>query len=542
MTERAVFEMSHWRARDLGTVQDVTIGELLGKAADLAPSGVALVEGVADVSERRRWTYAQLLEEAVGVGRALLGRFTPGERVAVWSNNIPEWILLQLGTALAGITLVPVDPALRARELRYVLDHSGAVGVFLKSEYRSNAMAASLEEVRPGLPKLREVVYFEDWPAFTASRSVRGELPDVSADSAAQILYTSGTTGVPKGVVLTHRGLVNNARLGVGRLPLRQGDAFVNSMPLFHTVGSGVVTLGLIAALATHVLMPFFEPGLQLRLLEEERSVVVGGVPTMLLALLEHERFPATDTSTLRFALSGGAMVPSELARRVEREAGVPLAIVYGQTEASPTITMVDPFKDSADERTQTVGRPLPATDLRIVDPLDRTTLLPVGTVGEICTRGYHLMAGYLDAPEQTAEAIDADGWLHTGDLGRMDARGCLSIEGRLKEMIIRGGENVFPSEIENVLLAHPDVHNVAVVGVPDQHWGEQVAAFVILVDGHRFDEDELTRYCQERLARHKVPRIWRAVEEFPKTGSGKIRKTVLRESVDSMSTAKAEA
>ncbi|WIX76216.1 AMP-binding protein [Amycolatopsis carbonis] len=516
-------------ATELHAVRELTVGDLLREAAHQAPDAPALVEGLPDPAARRRWTYGELLGEAEDAARALLGRFEPGERVAAWANNIPEWVLLEMATALAGLTLVTVNPALREAELRHVLGQSGASGVFLVGEYRGTPMAAILDHVRPDLPHLRETIRFEDWRAFRASGLPTQALPTVEPGDPAQIQYTSGTTGTPKGAVLHHRGITNNARLSYARtLEMRPGENFVNPMPLFHTAGCVLATLAPIATLGTQVLMPWFDPALQLALLEQERGVVFGGVPTMLLALLGHPDFPKTDLSSVRYALSGGATVPPALVRRIETTLGVPMSIIYAQTEASPGITMTTPA-DSADDRAETLGRALPACAVKIVDPLTGETAA-TGETGELCTRGYHVMTGYHAMPEETAAAIDPEGWLHTGDLARMDDRGYLTIEGRVKEMIIRGGENIYPREIEHVLLDHPAVADVAVVGIPDPEWGEQVGAFVLLRPGADAGEEELFAHVRKHLAPHKTPKVWQFVTEFPLTGSGKIRKHVLRE------------
>jgi fatty-acyl-CoA synthase len=382
--------------------------------------------------------------------------------------------------------------------------------------------------IRHELPELREAVSFGDWSEFCDSGSAEQSLPVVTADSPAQIQFTSGTTGSPKGAVLHHRGITNNARLSYARIfGLQPGDACVNPMPLFHTAGCVLATLSSIATLGTHVLMPYFDPALQLQLVETERSVSFVGVPTMLIAMLDHPAFAGTDTSSVRFALSGGAPVPASLVRRVENALGVPMSIIYAQTEASPGIAQTVLGDDRAD-REQTVGRALPATEVKVVDAGGAT--VSVGGAGELCTRGYHVMSGYVDAPEQTAAAIDAQGWLRTGDLATMDERGFLRITGRIKDMVIRGGENIYPREIEQVLFDHPGVADVAVVGVPDPKWGEEVAAFVRATPGRLPDEAELVEFCRGRLARHKIPRFWTFVSDFPMTGSGKIQKHVLRE------------
>ncbi|EPD58806.1 AMP-binding protein [Streptomyces sp. HGB0020] len=507
---------------------DETVGSLLRGAAEQAPDALALVEGVPDPAGRRRWTYAELLDEAERAARALLGRFSPGERVAVWANNIPEWVILELAAALADITLVTVNPALREAELRHVLGHSRAAGVFLRREYRGNPMARTLDGIREDLPDLRTSVLFEDWAEFCAEGSPGRELPEADGSSPAQIQYTSGTTGVPKGVVLHHRGITNNARLAYVRtFGLRPGEAQLNPMPLFHTAGCVLATLSSIASLGTQVLPPYFEPGLMLELTESERCVVMGGVPTMLIAMLEHPALSRTDLSSLRYVLSGGASVPPELVRRVEDTFGVPMCIIYAQTEASPGITITR-LDDTPEDRAHTVGRPLPLSEVKIVDAAG--TVVPNGVTGELCTRGYHVMTGYLDAPADTAAAVDGDGWLHTGDLASMDERGYCRIEGRLKDMIIRGGENIYPREIEQVLAEHPAVAEVAVVGVPDPVWGERVAAFIRRAPGRTVAEKELFDHVRAHLAPHKTPRTWVFVEDFPLTGSGKIRKNVLRE------------
>jgi fatty-acyl-CoA synthase len=519
---------SYWPADASEPVLETTCGGVLRTAAEGAPDAVALIAGVPDPAGRRRISYAELLAEAERAARALLGRFAPGERVAVWAPNIPQWVMLQFGAALAGLTLVTVNPLYRAAELRYVLGQSGAAGIFLVPTVRGVSTVDILDEVRGQLPELRESVLFTDWAAFCASGSPTEPLPEVDPGDPAQIQYTSGTTGFPKGAVIHHRGFTNNARYVVGQLQMAAGVVLVNPMPLFHTAGSGCCTLGPVQAQATQVLMPFFDPALLLELNEAERGAIFAGVPTMLFAALDHPDFARRNLSSARLAFSGGALVPPQLVRRVRQELGIPFVIVYAQTEASPVITGTQPA-DHPDDQAETVGRPFPQTEVKIVDPGSGQTT-PLGQIGEICTRGYHVMTGYFDNPESTAEAIDTDGWLHTDDLGSMDARGYLRVEGRLKEMIIRGGENIYPREIEMVLLGHPAVADVAVVGIPDQRWGEQVAAFIRPVPGSAPAEADLDAFCRERLAGFKVPRIWQMLDMFPITPSGKVQKFALRE------------
>ena len=519
---------AHWTADDVTPILDVSVGELLRATASRAPETVALVAGVADVAQRRRWTYGELLEHSVGAARALLGRFAPGDRVAIWANNVPQWVVLELAAGLAGITVVTVNPALRAQELVHVLGQSRADGIFLVPEYRGSDMAGMLAAVRGELPLLREVVSFADWDAFCATGSPSERLPDVDPRDAAQIQYTSGTTWRPKGAVLHHRGIVNNARLHRERLGLPPGSVQLTPMPLFHTAGCVLSVLGALAGADTLVLPPFFDPGLVLELAESERVDLLGGVPTMLIAMLDHPRLRATDLSSVRCLLTGGAVVPPALVPRVEAACDAPLSIVFAQTEASPVITQTAPG-DDPDDRATTLGRPLPQTEVKIVDTATGATVTP-DVVGELCTRGYHVMAGYFDDPETTAAAIDADGWLHTGDLASMDARGYCRIAGRLTDMIIRGGENIYPREIEQVLFEHEDVADVAVLGIPDPVWGEQVAAFIRPAAGRTPDPERLLAYCRDRLAPHKAPRHWTTLDAFPLTPSGKVQKFVLRE------------
>jgi fatty-acyl-CoA synthase len=519
---------SYWPADTSEPIRETTVGSILRAAAARATDLTALVEGVLDPAARRRWTYGELLDQSEAVARALLGRFAPGERVAVWANNIPEWVLLEFGAALAGLTLVTVNPAYRSAELAYVLKQSRANGIFLVSEYRGNPMAATLAALRPELAELREAVLFSEWEAFRASGSPTERLPVVRPADAAQIQYTSGTTGFPKGAVLHHRGITNNARLCAQRTGIVRGDVLVNPMPLFHTAGCVLRTLGAVQQLATQVLMPFSDVALQLALIESERATQSGGVTTMLIALLEHPDPPRRDLSSLRSAYSGGATVPPELVRRIESTLGVPVLIGFGQTETSPGITQAG-LDDTPEDRATSLGRPLPQTEVKIVDPATGQ-VVPSGTVGELCTRGYHVMDGYFEDPAATAAAIDADGWLHTGDLGSMDARGFCSIAGRLKDMIIRGGENIYPREIEQLLFGHPTVADVAVVGLPDSKWGEQVAAFVRPAPGEEPTAEELFAFCRQYLAPHKTPRYWEFVAGFPLTPSGKVQKFVLRD------------
>jgi len=507
---------------------DTTVGSVLRTAAALSPDAPALHEADADGQLQRRWTYAELLADSELLAHALLTRYRPGERVAVWAPNIPEWVIAEFAFGFAGLVLVTVNPGYQPRELKYVLEQSRAVGLFLIKEFRGNPMARIAAEVVAGIPAIREVVDLEDHATLFREAGPLGSLPEVEPRDPVQIQYTSGTTGFPKGVVLHHHGITNNARHGQARMAMPRGATSLVIMPLFHTGGCGMAILGGVQSGARMLLMRQFEPQRANALIESEGVIGMMGVPTMLIAMLEADAVQPRDFSSVKMSGSGGSMVPPELIRRVMDRLGCKFYIVYGQTETSPLLTQTRP-DDSFEDQCHSVGQAMPHTELSIRDPATGT-VVAVDAVGEICARGYSLMLGYNDDPEATAKTIDADGWLHTGDLGTMDARGFIKVTGRVKEMIIRGGENLFPAEIENVLLEHPDVAEVAVVGVPDVRFGEAVAAFVRLAPDARLDPPELVAHCRANMAAQKTPAHWIEVNEWPLTGSGKIQKFALRD------------
>ena len=510
-------------------LRELTLGGLLDWAAQTAPQRLALIAGVADPAARRQWTYAELHTEALRTAQALSARFTPGERVAIWAPNIPEWVMMEFGAALAGVILVTVNPGFRASEVEYVLKQSRAAGVFVVPGFRGNPMLETVQSIAPNCPELREIVCFDDWAAFLASGDARREpLPRVQPDDAVMIQYTSGTTGFPKGALLHHRGLVNNGAHTLHRMGVPDGAVWVTTMPLFHTGGCVLCVLGAVATRATQVLVEAFEPGLVLSLMGEYRANALLAVPTMLVAMIEHPSFAATDLSVLEAICSGGSTVPAALVTSLEERLGAPFTIVFGQTECSPVSSMTRP-DDTLADKAGTIGAPMPHVEVKIIDPVSGATL-PIGQVGEYCTRGYHVMRGYFEMEAATADAIDADGWLHTGDLCVMDERGYCTVEGRLKDMIIRGGENIYPRELEELLFRHPAVAEVAVVGLPDEKWGEEVGAFIRPAPGVVLDKAELFAYLRAHLAPHKTPRLWFQMTSFPLTGSGKIQKFKLRE------------
>lgn len=506
-------------------VRDITLGDALREAAAEFPNNLALTVGSSDPGERRVWSYAELLTEAETAARALLERFEPGERVAIWAPNVPEWVVLEFGCALSGIVLVTVNPAYQPKELAYVLNQSGAAGIFLPEEFRGNPMLRHLQSIQDDCANLRDVVLLTEWDQFLASAGEKS-LPEVSPTDACMIQYTSGTTGFPKGALLHHRGLVNNGAHTASNMNVPVGGTSMGIMPLFHTGGCVLAVLGAVATRSQLVLVELFEPGLVLELMETYRASGMLGVPTMLIAMLEHPTFEERDLSSVQCISSGGSTVPAALVRRLEDALGAPFVIVFGQTECSPVACMTLP-SDSLEDKADTLGLPMPNVEVKIID--ESGEIAAIGTLGEFCTRGYHVMHEYYDNPEATAKTIDEDGWLHSGDLCSMDERGYCKIEGRLKDMIIRGGENIYPREIEELLFKHPSVAEVAVVGLPDERMGEEVGAFVRATPGEEVDRETLFTYLREHLAPQKTPRYWYEVNEFPLTGSGKIQKFALR-------------
>jgi len=516
-------------AQDDDVVKETTVGGLLREVASEHPDAPALLEIGIDGEMGRRWTYGDLLADSERLAQALTTRFAPGDRITVWAPNVPEWVLMEYACGLAGIVLVTANPAYQASELRYVLEQSGSVALFLVESYRGNPMAEIAQTACDGLGAVREMVDLDDHDAlFRVSESRQPDLPDVEPGDAAQIQYTSGTTGFPKGAVLPHRGLTNNARFYARRTGTTRASVLANFMPMFHTSGCGMITLGSLQAACKMVLFKLFDPVAVLRVIETEKITGLLGVPTMFVTLLEALAQEPRDVSSVAMAVSGGSMVAPELVRNVSEAFGCDFETVYGQTETSPLITQHH-MSDTLEDICTTIGQPMPQTEVSIRSVGDNK-VVPIDTVGEISVPGYCTMIGYHANEAATAETIDAEGWLHTGDLGAVDARGYFRITGRVKEMIIRGGENLFPAEIENVLLEHPTVAEIAVVGLPDDKWGEIVACFIRPEPGRDIDPTELRVYCREHLSPQKTPVVWCRVDGFPLTGSGKIQKFALRE------------
>jgi fatty-acyl-CoA synthase len=512
------------------TPAPMTIADMLNASVARAANRPALKALDYDGAITRTWTYAELKADAERLARALASRHAEGARVAAYANNVPEWVLLEIACGFAGVTLVTVNPAYQKRELKYVLEQSRAEGIYYVESFRGNPMKVIADAVCDEIPAIRHRIVLTDHAALYAGEDT-GALRSPNPDDPVQIQYTSGTTGFPKGALLSHNNLVRNGIEAMTRGGAGTNSSFVHHMPLFHTTGCAVLVLGGLAVGATMLLAPMFDPAMVVKVIERERTDFILGVPTMLVALISEVEKSGRDVSSVKRIMSGGAMVAPELCRKAKAVLGAPIQIVYGQTETSPVITQTW-FDDTLEDLTETIGQPSPFVDVSIRNP--RTNeVTAIGEQGEICARGYLVMRGYNDNPQATAAAIDSENWLHTGDLGRMDARGYLKITGRVKEMIIRGGENIFPVEIENVMLEHPAVIEVAVVGVPDEKWGEQVVCFLRGREGARPDDAALKSFVREHLSPQKTPAAWIWVNEWPLTGSGKIQKFKLREAFE---------
>lgn len=536
-------------------VNGLTIGEVLRRRARELPDHEAMV--FPQRALRVEYAAYDALVDDTARGLMALG-VAAGDHVAVWATNWPQWPLLQLGAARIGAVLVNINPAYRAHELDFALRQSDASALFVIDRFKSSDYRAILAEVCPELPgatparlrsaafpRLRAVVSLLDdaaagiiaWPAFieggksVGEAALRARERAVDPEQAVNLQYTSGTTGFPKGVLLSHRNLLLNAFYVGAFQSLRPADRVCVPVPFYHCFGCVIGTLGCLVHGAT-MLVPaeYFDAAATLDCLEQERATSVYGVPTMFIAQLEDDTFPGRHLS-LRTGIMAGSPCPVEIMNRVVHDLGATqITIAYGLTEASPAITQTA-VDDPVEVRVSTVGRAIPGVEARIVDP-ETGEVLGHGRQGELCARGHNVMLGYYKMPEATAAAIDEDGWLHTGDLALRDADGNYRITGRIKDMVIRGGENIYPREIEHFLYGHPDVQDVQVVGVPDAKLGEELCACIKLRAGAPADADAVRAYCRDKLAHFKVPRYVVFVDEFPLTVTGKVQKFRLREIV----------
>jgi fatty-acyl-CoA synthase len=506
-----------------------TIGENLARTAARLFDHEALV----DVPSGRRFTYAELYGWASRVAGGLrrLG-VEKGDRVGIWSPNCAEWVALQYGTALAGAILVNINPAYRVSELEYVLRQAGISVLVSATGYKTSDYRGMVEEIRPRVDTLRHVVYLgEDGWEELETGDAGVELGALDFDDPINIQYTSGTTGFPKGATLSHHNILNNGFLVGELLGYHPADRVCLPVPFYHCFGMVLGNLAATSHGATIVIpAPSFDPAATLKAVVQERCSSLYGVPTMFIAELALDDFAAFDLSSLRTGLMAGSPCPVEVMKRVLSEMHMPeVGIAYGMTETSPVSTQTR-LDDDLERRTATVGRVVPHVEVKIVDPTTGAAV-PRGTPGELCTRGFSVMLGYWGQPEATAEVIDAARWMHTGDLAVMRDDGYVNIVGRLKDLIIRGGENIYPREVEEFLYTHPDLEDVAVIGVPDPRYGEEIMAWVRMRPGRPpIDAASLRAFCEGRIAHNKIPRHVKVVDAFPMTVTGKVRKVEMRE------------
>jgi len=528
---------------DHGVADRPLLGETIGENFDRIAAAHADREALVDLSSRRRWTYAELHRDVLALAHGLLRLgIGKGDRVGIWAPNCPEWTLLQYATAEIGAILVPLNPAYRTSELAYVVNQAGIRLLVAAPSYRTSDYAAMIEEARPDCPHLRWIVLLgsADWDALPDPAGDPDALEErqarLSPDDPINIQYTSGTTGHPKGATLSHRNILNNAHLTAEILEYTEADRICVPVPLYHTFGMVLGNLGATTHGACLVYpAPAFDPAATLAAVAEERCTSLYGVPTMFIAELAEPGFGDYDLSSLRTGIMAGAPCPIEVMKQVVDRMGMTqVTVAYGMTETSP-LSAQTRAGDTLDRRVSTVGRVHPHVEIKIVDAETGVTV-PRGMPGELCTRGYSVMLGYWQEPGKTAEAIDAARWMHTGDLATMDDDGYITITGRLKDMVIRGGENVSPREIEEYLHTHPDVADVHVIGVPDARLGEEIMAWIRLHPGARpMTAADVRAYAQDQLAHYKIPRYVRIVEDFPMTASGKVRKVDMRKTAIDM-------
>ena len=543
---KAAMKQSHVWGGTVPALIEQSIGAVFDETVERWPNETALVVPHQDV----RWTYAELKQRVDALARGLLARgLQAGDRVGIWAPNCAEWVLVQFATAKAGLILVNINPAYRTTELEYALNKVGCAALVMAPVHKSSdymamlaALAPELAGCAPGalaaarLPELRLVVTLGEraWPGCMpfaqVAQGADGALPDsIDPRAPVNIQFTSGTTGFPKGATLSHRNILNNGLMVGHRIGLGPGGRVCIPVPLYHCFGMVMGNLACIVYGATMVYpAPAFEPESVLATVEAEGCTALYGVPTMFLAMLNHPEFVRFDLSTLRTGIMAGASCPIAVMREViERMHMEGVTIAYGMTETSPVSFQSD-RDDPLDLRVSTVGRVQPHLEVKLVDEDGAT--VPIGMPGELCTRGYSVMLGYWNDPERTMEAVDGEGWMHTGDLATIDGQGYCRIVGRIKDMVIRGGENIYPREIEEFLLTHEAIADAQVIGVPDEKFGEELCVWIIRKPGAALDDAGVRAYCQERIAHFKIPRHILFVDAFPMTVTGKVQKFVMRE------------
>lgn len=515
---------------------DETIGASFERTVAAHPDREALVE----VASGRRWTWSELDRDVDALARGLIAAgVAKGDRVGIWAPNCAEWTLTQYATAKVGAILVNVNPAYRTHELAYAVNQSGLSLLITTTSFKTSDYRSMVEETADDCPGLRRVVYLDtdDWARLVAEGADQPEgavaerMATLDPGDPINIQYTSGTTGRPKGATLSHRNILNNGYFTTELINFTEADRLCIPVPFYHCFGMVMANLGCTTHGATMVIpAPGFDPEITLRTIAAERCTAVYGVPTMFIAMHNHPTFADHDLSTLRTGIMAGSICPVEVMRRCVDDmhmAGV--SIAYGMTETSP-VSCQTRADDDLDRRTATIGRVHPHVEIKVVDPVSGETV-ERGEPGEFCTRGYSVMLGYWNDPEKTAEAIDEDGWMHTGDLAVMREDGYCNIVGRIKDMVIRGGENIYPREIEEFLYTHPDIEDVQVIGVPDERYGEELCAWIRMRSGAEpLDADAVRAFATGKLSHYKIPRYVMVVDEFPMTVTGKIRKVEMRE------------
>ena len=512
-----------------------TIGAVLTRVAQERPQG----EAVVDVPTGRRWTYAELDAAVDTLAAGLLARgIAVGDRVALWAPNQAEWILLQHATARVGAILVNVNPAYRTHELKYVLNQSGARMLVTVPAFKTSDYRGMVAEVAPECADLTDIVFIgdESWTELSTGTSVGPEVMErqnsLSFDDPINIQYTSGTTGFPKGATLTHHNILNNGYFVGALCKYTAEDRICVPVPFYHCFGMVMCNLAALAHQATVIIpAPAFDPAATLAACASERATSLYGVPTMFIAMLADPSMAELDLSSLRTGIMAGSPCPVEVMKRVIAEMGMTeVTIAYGMTETSP-VSCHTRTDDDVERRVSTIGRVHPHLEIAVVDP-ETNQIVPRGERGEFRTRGYSVMRGYWNDPDKTAEAIDEAGWMRTGDLAEMDADGYVKIVGRIKDTVIRGGENIAPREVEEFLYTHPDIVDVQVVGVPDVKFGEELCACVKVAEGKTLDADAVRAFCKGKISHHKIPRYVVIVGDYPMTVTGKVQKNLLRASM----------
>ena len=552
--------LAHWEAEEFGVeLIDLTVGDLLDLRANEIPDKEAIVYNYPESGLELRLNYRQYNDVVNRLAKGLMALgVEKGDHIAVWATNVPEWIFLEMALAKIGAVLVTVNTNYKADEIEYVLRQGDIRMLFMIDGFRNNSYLESIysilpeirdihdpldQDIRNGkLPELRKVVLISSDPKpgmlsysqvldlseKVTDEELKARQATVSPYDVAQMQYTSGTTGFPKGVMITHHSLVNQSHVATTRGSLRDSERYVSSMPLFHVAGCLGAVIYSVYLGCTLIPLVSFDPLKQLELFEKEKGSFTFAVPTMMIAMLNHPRFSEFDLSHLRSIFTGATPVPVAVMEQIKTMIGADCSIVFGMTETTGAVTQSF-HNDSFELKAETVGLPQPHTSIKIINPATGDAV-KIGESGELLSKAFSNMRGYYNMPERTAETIDEDGWLHSGDLAVMHENGYIKIVGRVKDMIIRGGENIYPAEIEAFLMRHPKIADAQVIGLPDEFMGEEVCALIRLKPGHDVTADELIEFCKAGISRHKVPKFIRLVDAFPLTASGKVKKFELRE------------